>query len=249
MITGILYLFCMKRITVLLLILFTLVHAQDEQLNNAEYFRYALPEVAKTWGGYVMLGSGAAAAGIATFADGPVRDFMTQKQYLPPILDKIGDNYVHHYWCFGVSALGALGRGLQTGNYLEPFRYWAFSNVTTVGLTYALKYGFGRERPNGRNRHSFPSGHSSAAFATATMLHMWYGPATGIPAYAMAALTAFQRMDDNQHWLSDVIMGTTIGIAVPYMFYRGEANAKTQNLPLFLPPLSLTIPLNPQPGK
>lgn len=233
----------MKKI-ILLLIAFSIAAAQSTALSNADYFRSVLPEVAKTWEGYGMLGSGAAAAGLASFADKPVREWMTQRQYLPPVLDKIGDLYVDHYWCFGISALGALGKGVQTGNYLEPFRYWAFSNVTTVGLTYILKYSIRRERPNSRNRYSFPSGHSSTAFATATMLQMWYGGSAGIPAYALAALTAFQRMDDNQHWLSDVIMGTAIGIAVPYMFYRGEEKAKSQNAPLFLPPIAVSIPLH-----
>lgn len=234
----------MMKKFIIFLIAFTFATAQSTQMNNADYFRTALPEIARTWEGYVMLASGAAAAGMASFADKPVRAWMTQRQYLPPVLDKIGDHYVHQYWCFGVSALGALGKGLQTGNYLEPFRYWTLSNVTTVGLTYILKYSIHRERPNGRNRYSFPSGHSSAAFATATMLQMWYGGSVGIPAYALAALTAFQRMDDNQHWFSDVIMGTAIGIAVPYMFYRGEEKAKLQNAPLFIPPIAVSIPLH-----
>lgn len=238
----------MKKCTVLLLIIFSFASAQNTQLSNADYFRSALPEVAKTWEGYVILGSGAAAAGLSLFADKPVRTFMTQKQYLPPLLNKIGDNYVHQYWCFGVTALGALGKGVETGNYLEPFRYWAFSNVATVGLTYVLKYGIGRERPNSRNHYSFPSGHTSAAFASATMLQMWYGPAAGIPAYALAALTAFQRLDDNQHWLSDVLMGAGIGIAIPYMFYRGEQRAKEQTL-AFFPPLTISIPLHFPVGK
>ncbi|MDD3095026.1 MAG: phosphatase PAP2 family protein [Candidatus Neomarinimicrobiota bacterium] len=233
----------MKKI-IIFLIAFSIAAAQSTALSNADYFRTALPEVAKTWQGYVVLGSGAASAGLASFADKPIREWMTRQQYLPPVLDKIGDHYVDHYWCFGVSALGALGKGLQTGNYLESFRYWAFSNVTTVGITYVLKYSIHRERPNGRNRYSFPSGHSSSAFATATMLQMWYGWPAGIPAYALAALTAFQRMDDNQHWLSDVIMGTAIGIAVPYMFYRGEEKAKLQNTPLFIPPIAVSIPLH-----
>lgn len=233
----------MKKYIIPFIVIFSFVSAQSIQLSNADYFRKALPEVAKTWEGYVILGSGAAAAGLSLFADKPVRNFMTQKQYLPPLLDKIGDNYVHQYWCFGVTALGALGKGLQTGNYLEPLRYWALSNVSTVGFTYLLKYGIGRERPNNRNHYSFPSGHTSTAFASATMLQMWYGPAVGVPAYAMAALTAFQRLDDNQHWLSDVLMGAGIGIAIPYMFYRGEQKAKEETL-VFFPPLSISIPLH-----
>ena len=241
------YLFSfMKKSLIVLLVLFSLVHAQ--QFNGKDYFRYALPEVAKTWQGYVILGSGAGLAGLATFADKPVREFMTQKNYLPHWLNAVADSYVDDYWAFGVSALGALGYGYKTGNYGESFRYWAASNIGTVALTYAFKYGVGRLRPDGSDYKSFPSGHSSVAFATATMYQMWYGWKAGVPAYAFAAITAFQRLDDNRHWLSDVIMGAAIGITVPYMFYKGEERAKIDQ-GLFIPPMSISIPLNFPTGK
>lgn len=234
----------MKKILIVIIALFSVIQAQS--LNTGEYFRYALPEAAKTWEGYAILGSGAAISGLAALTfDEQVREFMTRKAYLPPSLDKVGDKYIDHYWVFGVSALGALGRGYQTGNYGESFRYWAVANAGTIALTYALKYSVSRTRPNKRNNYSFPSGHSSMAFSTATMFQMWYGWKAGIPAYALAALTAFQRLDDNQHWLSDVIMGTTIGIIVPYMLYRGEEKAKPMATSgLMIPPISITIPLN-----
>jgi len=231
----------MKKLLIIMMICITFVQAQ--QLNGKDYFKYAIPEIAKTWQGYVILGSGASTAGLARFVDKPVREFMLKKDYLPKWVDHVADKYVDHYWAFGVSALGALGKGYQTGNYAEPLRYWAVSNITTVALTYALKFGVGRTRPNERNNHSFPSGHSSVAFATATMYQMWYGWKGGLPAYAMATLTAFQRLDDDQHWLSDVLMGAAIGIAVPYMFYKGEEKAKIDQ-GLIIPPMSISIPLN-----
>jgi hypothetical protein len=237
----------MKKIIILILAGLSLLNAQ--QLHGSDYIRIALPEVAKTWEGYVILGSGAAMSGLALMADKPVRDFMTKKVYLPHWLDAVADSYVDHYWAFGVSALGALGYGIQTGNYGESFRYWAVSNIGTIALTYALKYGVGRLRPNEKDHKSFPSGHSSVAFATATMYQMWYGWKGGVPAYAFAAITAFQRLDDNQHWLSDVIMGAAIGIAIPYMFFKGEQTAKEEFLPFYAPPVSISIPFNFPVGK
>jgi hypothetical protein len=236
----------MKKIIIILIIFFCV--AQAQQLNGKDYFRYALPEVAKTWEGYVILGSGAALSGLALMADKSVQEFMTKKVYLPHWLDAVSDSYVDHYWAFGVSALGALGKGIQTGNYGEPFRYWAASNIGIVAITYAFKYGIGRLRPNEKDHKSYPSGHSSVAFATATMYQMWYGWKAGVPAYAFAAITAFQRLDDNQHWFSDVIMGATIGIAIPYMFYKGEEQAKIDQ-GMFIPPMSISIPFNFPSGK
>jgi membrane-associated phospholipid phosphatase len=231
----------MKKIMIILIVLFSILQAQS--LNGRDYVRYALPEIAKTWEGYSLLASGGALSGLALMIDKPVQEIMTQKTYLPSWLDALTDSYVDHYWAFGVSAIGALGYGYQTGNYGESFRYWAISNVGTVALTYAFKYGVGRLRPNEKDNHSYPSGHSSVAFATATMYQMWYGWKAGVPAYTFAIITAFQRLDDNQHWLSDVIMGATIGIAIPYMFYKGEERAKPLSS-LMVPPISFSIPLN-----
>lgn len=232
----------------ILLISIFLAAGAQAQLNNGEYLRRALPEIGKTWEGYVIMGSGAAASGLALLADRSVREWMNRRQYLPPVLDHVADAYVDHYWAFGVSALGAAAKGFQTGNYLKPFRYWALSNAGTVGLTYALKYSVGRTRPNERNHYSYPSGHTSVAFSTATMLQMWYGSMAGVPAYAMAAMTAFQRMDDDQHWFSDVLMGAAVGIAVPYMFYRGEAKAEDSSVPMMIP-FSVSIPFTFPGGK
>lgn len=235
-----------KKTVIILLAALTILSA--DQFNGRDYFKYAMPEIGKTWEGYVILGSGAALSGLAVMADKPVREFMTQKTYLPHWLDAVTDSYVDHYWAFGVSALGALGYGMKTGNYGESFRYWAAANIGTVALTYALKYGVGRLRPNEKDHKSFPSGHSSVAFATATMYQMWYGAAGGIPAYAFAVITAFQRLDDDQHWFSDVIMGAAIGIAVPYMFFKGEERAKIDQ-GLIIPPVSISIPFNFPVGK
>ena len=236
----------MKKLWIIILVFLTALSAQ--QFNGRDYFKYAMPEIGKTWEGYVILGTGAALSGLALMADKPIKEFMTKKAYLPKWLDHAADMYVHHYWAFGVSALGALGYAVQTGNYGESFRYWAMANLGTIGVTYALKYGLGRLRPNDKDNKSYPSGHTSVAFATATMYQMWYGWKGGLPAYTFAAITAFQRLDDNQHWFSDVIMGAAIGIAIPYMFYKGEERAKLDQ-GLIVPPVSISIPFNFPVGK
>jgi membrane-associated phospholipid phosphatase len=60
---------------------------------------------------------------------------------------------------------------------------------------------------------SFPSGHSSCAFAVGTVVAMEYGDYPLVPhlAYGAAALCAFSRVNDNAHYLSDVIVGSVIG--------------------------------------
>src|SRR5204863_7086276 len=77
----------------------------------------------------------------------------------------------------------------------------------------ALKYSVRRQRPDESNHHSFPSGHSASAFATAGVLQRHYGWKVGVPATVVAAYVATSRVHDNKHYLSDVVFGAAMGIA------------------------------------
>lgn len=88
------------------------------------------------------------------------------------------------------------------------------AQVVTQTLTFALKTAVGRERPDGSNARSFPSGHASGIFATATVLQRHYGWRVGVPAYAVASYVAVSRLNEGRHYLSDVAFGATIGILV-----------------------------------
>lgn len=90
-----------------------------------------------------------------------------------------------------------------------------FSIALMTGVVNTLKTSTQVERPDGSNRHSFPSGHTATAFMTATMLTKEYGqksPWIGIGAYTAASATGLMRMANNKHWLSDVMTGAGIGI-------------------------------------
>lgn len=70
-------------------------------------------------------------------------------------------------------------------------------------------------RPDGSNYHSFPSQHTSTAFAAATFLHKEYGGRRiwySVGGYSVAATTGGLRMAKDAHWLSDVLAGAGIGI-------------------------------------
>jgi len=86
--------------------------------------------------------------------------------------------------------------------------------LVNIGYTELLKAAVGRERPNGENDRSFPSGHTSNAFTLATVLERHYGWKAGVPAYAVAATMGYSRIVRDKHWLSDVVAGATLGYIV-----------------------------------
>ena len=82
-------------------------------------------------------------------------------------------------------------------------------------MTQVVKIAVNRQRPDG-GHYSFPSGHSSASFATATILARRLGWRYGCLAYAGAVYIATSRIADRRHYLSDVVFGASLGIAGGY---------------------------------
>lgn len=77
--------------------------------------------------------------------------------------------------------------------------------------TYSLKYSINSERPNGSGQ-SFPSGHTSIAFAGAEFIRKQYGWWWGVPSYLAASYVGWSRVETKNHWTTDVVAGAAIGI-------------------------------------
>ncbi len=98
-------------------------------------------------------------------------------------------------------------------------------------VTTAIKIGVKRERPfktypeiddNATGGgYSFPSGHTSSVFSTATSLSIafpkWYVIA---PSFAWASAVAYSRMDLGVHYPSDVLGGIIVGSGTAYLSYK-----------------------------
>jgi membrane-associated phospholipid phosphatase len=97
------------------------------------------------------------------------------------------------------------------------------STALAMGTTYALKLAVHKTRPNGQ-RYSFPSGHSTLAFASAEFMRKRYGWEYGLPAYSIATFVAYSRVEAGQHYTMDVIGGAAVGIVSSYLLthpYKG----------------------------
>jgi membrane-associated phospholipid phosphatase len=107
------------------------------------------------------------------------------------------------------------GAGKAFGNNQVAFvgRDIVRAQIVSQTLVQALKVTVRRDRPDQSNSMSFPSGHAASAFATATVLHRYYGWKVGAPAYALGGYVALARMSWNRHHASDVVMGAGFGIA------------------------------------
>jgi len=84
--------------------------------------------------------------------------------------------------------------------------------ILDEAMTQTLKYAVQRERPDGSDSHSFPSGHSSATFAVATVLERHVNWRLSVPAYLFASYVAMSRLHENKHYASDVAFGAAVGI-------------------------------------
>ena len=103
------------------------------------------------------------------------------------------------------------------------------SFATNAGVTYGLKYAVNRTRPNGKP-YSFPSGHTSATFQSASFIHKRYGLKYAIPAYLGATFVGYSRVDAKAHHTSDVIAGAIIGTLSGFYFATKQKKFNIQPL-------------------
>jgi membrane-associated phospholipid phosphatase len=131
------------------------------------------------------------------------------------------DDYTQYAPVALVFALDAAG---MKGKY-KPQQQLLMYGLSVIGsavVVQPMKRIIGRERPSGSNFHSFPSGHTSTAFAAAEFLNQEYGsqyPWISVAGYATAGLTGYLRMYNDQHWLGDVLAGAAIGMGTTKLIY------------------------------
>ena len=99
-----------------------------------------------------------------------------------------------------------------------------------AATTYGLKSAITEARPDGSAK-TFSSGHTATAFFGATVLAHEYRdshPELVIAGYTLAAATGALRIANNKHWVTDVLMGSAIGIASAELAYVLYPKVRTQ---------------------
>ena len=121
---------------------------------------------------------------------------------------------------------GIIVAGLVTRNlavFHSGLRIGASMAVASI-VTGAAKYAFGVERPYQTSEpadfdpwsgnSSMWSGHTALAFSFATSLSQEiHRPWATAGLYTLATATAMSRIYQNDHWVSDVVVGAAVGIA------------------------------------
>jgi membrane-associated phospholipid phosphatase len=146
----------------------------------------------------------------------------------------LSESAVGHWHLAGI--LGVYGASLcRQDPYLHDMSGGLLNAWMLAGAaTWALKLPIDTERPDG-GRHSFPSGHSSTSFALAAVVDEYYGPLAGIPAYGLAGLVGWSRIDLRRHDLSDVVFGSALGYVIGKSVARRRLDRKRrfEVLPFF----------------
>lgn len=146
---------------------------------------------------------------------------------------------------YGLNAFGLAGKN----RFVDRTILYAMSEAIRFGVVNVIKNTSDRLRPNGADRNSFPSGHTSTAFAAAEFMAQEYGelsPWFGVYAYSFATATAVLRVYNNNHWFSDIIAGAGFGILstkaayllYPYIrntFFRNDKDKDNKKATLFIP--------------
>ena len=142
------------------------------------------------------------------------------KEHHPNTVTKL-DNYLQYSPALAVYGLNALGiKGKN--NFRDRTIIYALSTVISSAIVLPLKHITKVQRPDGSAFNSFPSGHTTTAFAAAEFMRQEYkdvSPWYGIAGYGAATITGILRLYNNKHWVSDVVAGAGFGILSTKLAY------------------------------
>lgn len=185
------------------------------------------PSISKLLLGGIFLGTVAAVQ--LDITEGLDNGIQSSPQEDPTFLRELPDLLGWGGLYFGLSGativVGHLARDRTASRVgLRMLETLAVTGVATIALKTTIgrtRPGFGREQDefdsfNGSSSYrSLPSGHTSTAFAVATVLTLELGdrgPWIPYVAYPIATWVGVSRVMDERHWPTDILAGAALGI-------------------------------------
>jgi membrane-associated phospholipid phosphatase len=206
-------------------------------LDIKDYYTAPLHWDLKDW---AYFGGAAGLFAVARHYDGQVRTHFI-KQGAPAIGGSTQD--LHDF----IPTAAAVGGTWLYASFIDsgPGHHETWNMVEAGGLSVAtsfvLKFATGRERPDQtddpnrwrKGGSSFPSIHTTAAFAVGTVLaesgnddYRWMRRFLGYG--VIAGFTAFERVKHNAHWLSDDVAGAALGAATAHFVLTRDKEGRAE---------------------
>lgn len=119
--------------------------------------------------------------------------------------------YVPAAAVYGLNVFGIKGRH----NFTDRTIIYATSTLLAAAVVVPLKRSIHEVRPDNSNNQSFPSGHTTTAFASAQFMFREYQGQNfwlSLSGYPFAIFTGVYRTLNDRHWVGDVVAGAGFGI-------------------------------------
>jgi membrane-associated phospholipid phosphatase len=200
--------------------------------------------------------------GLAMLVDHDLKHFSqsNKTEFLTTVF-KIDDYYHTELMAASIVLLYGFGLIDENNEVRNLSLRLAEATVYSTIINMGVKFIGGRSRPfytdspfefepfkTNYEQTSFPSAHSTLAFAYSTVMAKEYQNFFWkFGWYSVAVLTAYARIYNNEHWLSDVIFGSAIGYFVGEFVNNHPTNQRTESVsePTLPPPpfFSFKVPL------
>jgi hypothetical protein len=174
----------------------------------------AFPQRKSTW--VILAIAGAGAAGVHP-ADDEINKELQESNGLQNAFKPgkyIGSTGVQLGASIGTYLIGRYAKpgGSRTNKWSHIGFDLLRAQLVSSTLMYGIKNAVRRDRPTGECC-SFPSGHATVTFATASVLERHFGYRGSWPMWIIASYVAASRLIDNRHFASDVVFGAGLGVA------------------------------------